>query len=372
MQALIKGEVDFVEDITALEVKALQGEPGITAHNGNSPGFEEIAFNTGSVDTQDRQADRRPQPGGARPEVPARARLRAEPAAADPEGLPGRRPARDDDRPADLHRLALGAAGRPEVHLRPRQGRASCSTRRATRRGPTASARCRTASRSAPCGWPRAVRLADVAATRWTTSRSGSADLGIKSQVLDLQLEPAHRRDPQGQLRRLPVGLVRRARPRLDAQLHDLRPARQLVGLVVLQQAVRHALQRSSTCETDQAKRVEADQEDAGDRSTSDSPYLVTAYSTDRRGRPQRPVRLLRQPQPNPGGVWLEQYGVYNYIHMQAGRRGRRPATACTAALTGAVKVVVEQRVARHSTGPFLIVVGAVVVVAPRRRRCAC
>jgi peptide/nickel transport system substrate-binding protein len=51
VQALIKGEVDFVEDITPLQVKALQGKPGITAQNGISPGFDEIAFNTGAVDT---------------------------------------------------------------------------------------------------------------------------------------------------------------------------------------------------------------------------------------------------------------------------------------------------------------------------------
>lgn len=51
VQALIKGEVDFVEDITPLQIKALQNQPGITAHNGISPGFDEIAFNTGAVDT---------------------------------------------------------------------------------------------------------------------------------------------------------------------------------------------------------------------------------------------------------------------------------------------------------------------------------
>ena len=33
-------------------MKSLQGQPGITAQNGNSPGFDEIAFNTGSVDTK--------------------------------------------------------------------------------------------------------------------------------------------------------------------------------------------------------------------------------------------------------------------------------------------------------------------------------
>jgi peptide/nickel transport system substrate-binding protein len=52
VQALIKGEVDFVEDITPLQVEALQDEPGITAQSGVSPLFEEIGFNTGAVDTE--------------------------------------------------------------------------------------------------------------------------------------------------------------------------------------------------------------------------------------------------------------------------------------------------------------------------------
>lgn len=50
IQALKAGDIDFAEDIDALQVKALQGEPGITAQEGDSPGFDEIAFNTGSVD----------------------------------------------------------------------------------------------------------------------------------------------------------------------------------------------------------------------------------------------------------------------------------------------------------------------------------
>ncbi len=52
IQALIKGEVDFVEGITALQVQALQGRDGIEAANGDSPGFDEIAFNAGSIDTK--------------------------------------------------------------------------------------------------------------------------------------------------------------------------------------------------------------------------------------------------------------------------------------------------------------------------------
>ncbi|MEP9365368.1 ABC transporter substrate-binding protein [Nocardioides sp. CN2-186] len=52
IQALIKGEVDFIDGINALQVKSLQGRDGITAQNGNAPSFDEIAFNTGAVDTK--------------------------------------------------------------------------------------------------------------------------------------------------------------------------------------------------------------------------------------------------------------------------------------------------------------------------------
>jgi peptide/nickel transport system substrate-binding protein len=50
VEALKKGEIDFAEGISPLQVKALQGQPGITAQMGDSPGFDEVAFNTGSVD----------------------------------------------------------------------------------------------------------------------------------------------------------------------------------------------------------------------------------------------------------------------------------------------------------------------------------
>lgn len=52
IQALKKGEIDFVEGISGNQVKALDGEDGITSIMGDSPGFDEIAFNTGSVDLE--------------------------------------------------------------------------------------------------------------------------------------------------------------------------------------------------------------------------------------------------------------------------------------------------------------------------------
>ena len=52
IQALVKGEVDFVDGISALQVESLQGRDGITAVNGIVPAFDEIGLNTGSVDLE--------------------------------------------------------------------------------------------------------------------------------------------------------------------------------------------------------------------------------------------------------------------------------------------------------------------------------
>ncbi|HET6562409.1 MAG TPA: ABC transporter substrate-binding protein [Marmoricola sp.] len=51
-QALIKGEVDYIEQVPPLQVKALEGQQGITTHFGDSPGFDELAFNVGAVDPE--------------------------------------------------------------------------------------------------------------------------------------------------------------------------------------------------------------------------------------------------------------------------------------------------------------------------------
>ena len=54
----------------------------------------------------------------------------------------------------------------------------------------------------------------------------------------------AGRRDPRGQLRHLPVGLVRRARPGRDPRGLHLRPARQALGLLVLRRGLRRDVRR--------------------------------------------------------------------------------------------------------------------------------
>jgi peptide/nickel transport system substrate-binding protein len=94
-----------------------------------------------------------------------------------------------------------------------------------------------------------------------------------------------------------------------------------------------------------------------------DSPYLVTAYSAI--GEAVRSDRFACfVPQPNPGGVWLEQYGVYNYLHMKPVASSGQ--TSCDEATAGGLTGAVQSTSAgdeSSSSGPFLIVVGALVVV---------
>ena len=185
MQALIKGEIDFVEDITAARgARALQGQPGITAHNGNSPVLrrDRLQHRLGATPTTGKPIGD-PNPAVLRPEVPARARLRARPRPARPEGLPGRRrcpgttivppaytnyhwePPADQEFTFDLDKAGqlLDAAGYKK-----------------------GSDGMRTMPDGKPIGTLRLVARSDspdVASTRWTTSRSGSATSGIDAEV---------------------------------------------------------------------------------------------------------------------------------------------------------------------------------------------
>ena len=52
VQALVKGEVDYVEGISALQVRSLEGREGILAQNAGTTGFDEISFNAGSIDVE--------------------------------------------------------------------------------------------------------------------------------------------------------------------------------------------------------------------------------------------------------------------------------------------------------------------------------
>ncbi|HYJ67055.1 MAG TPA: ABC transporter substrate-binding protein [Nocardioidaceae bacterium] len=50
VQALQIGDIDFAEGVSPLQLDAIEGTEGIKTVLGTSPGFDEIAFNTGSID----------------------------------------------------------------------------------------------------------------------------------------------------------------------------------------------------------------------------------------------------------------------------------------------------------------------------------
>ena len=81
-------------------------------------------------------------------------------------------------------------------------------------------------------------------------------------------------------------------------------------------------LYEAQNAEVDDEKRVETIKQ-MQEILFHDSPYLVTAYT--KYGQALRTDRFACfQPQPDPGGVLLVQYGAHNYTPAPPGRRGRR------------------------------------------------
>ncbi len=75
------------------------------------------------------------------------------------------------------------------------------------------------------------------------------------------------------------------------------------------------ALYEEQHVETDSAKRVEIVKK-MQEMLFLDSPYLVTAYNTI--GEAVRSDKFAcLQPQPDPGGIWLIQYGIHNYLSVR-------------------------------------------------------
>ena len=68
-------------------------------------------------------------------------------------------------------------------------------------------------------------------------------------------------------------------------------------------------------------------------------------------------------PQPNPGGVWLEQYGVYNYVHIKpASEAGNCDSATAGGQLKEAVGAT--KGGSSNSIGMAFTIGGVVVLVA--------
>jgi peptide/nickel transport system substrate-binding protein len=356
VQALLKGEADFVEGITALEVKSLQGKPGIDAHNGNSPGFDEIAFNAGSVSAaKNGHSIGNPNPAVLDPKF----RHALGYALNLPQliskvyqgaGLPGTtivppnytqyhwEPPADQKFTFDLAKAGqlLDAAGYKK-----------------------GSDGFRTLPNGKPIGTLRLAARSDSPTSLHTMAyfKTWLGDLGIKSQVSTYRSSQLTDQIYKGNFDAFQWGWY--VEPDPDSMRSYMTCGqRQGSSDSFYCNKEYDALYNAQHVETDHAKRVE-DIKKMQEILYRDSPYLVTAYSSIGEAVASDRFACLVT-QPNPGGIWLEQYGVYNYVHMKPASAGVK----CDAApgLTGAVKASASTD-SSSSTGPFLIGVGVVVVL---------
>ena len=148
-------------------------------------------------------------------------------------------------------------------------------------------------------------------------------ELGIDAEITAMESNKLDQRDP----RRRPTtsssgaGTSSPTRTRCSAYLTcDQRG--DLDRLLVLQRGVRRALRRSRAARPTTRPRQEIVKQ-MQEILYDDAPYLVTAYTTI--GEAYRNDRFACfQPQPDPGGILLVQYGIHNYLSIRPGRRRRR------------------------------------------------
>jgi peptide/nickel transport system substrate-binding protein len=371
IQAMLKGEVDFVEGITALEVKHLQSQAGVTAHNGNSPGFEEIAFNTGSVDTKTGKPIGNPNPAMLDPKfrhalgyavnLPQLIQKVYQGA-----GLPGTtiippsykryhwEPPPGQKMTFDLAKAGqlLDAAG--------------------YKKGPDGL-------RTMPDGKPIGTLRLDARSDSTTSLnamdyfKSWLSQLGIKAQVSTPSSNQLTDIILKGNFDAFYWGWF--VEPDPDSMLSYM-TCGQRTGWSDSWFCNKQydTLYREQHVQTDPAKRA-AEVKQMQQILYEQSPYLVTAYDTV--GEAVRSDHFACfVPQPNPGGIWLEQYGVYNYIHMKPAAQ----AGNCGSATGGGhLKEAVSAKKSGASTSigmPFIlggaglvgVVLVALAVMAVRRR----
>ena len=377
VQALIKGEVDFVEGITALEVKSLKSHSNITAHNGNSPGFDEIAFNTGSIDVKTGKPIGNPNPAVLDPKfrhalgyalnLPQLIQKVYQGA-----GLPGTtivppvyttyhwEPPADQKFTFDLAKAGalLDAAGYKK-----------------------GSDGLRTLPNGKPIGTLRLAARSDSPTSLNTMDyfKQWLSDLGIKGQVSTYSSSQLTDEIYQGNFDAFQWGWY--VEPDPDSMLSYLtcgqRNGSSDSWYCNKKYDQLYAQQHTETNDTARAAEIKSMQEIL----YQDSPYLVTAYSSI--GEAVRSDRFAcLVPQPNPGGIWLEQYGVYNYVHMKPAADAATCDTATTTAgdtISGATKATTGGSSSSSTNTPLLIGAGVVLVallvgggvVAMRRRATA-
>ena len=354
VQALIKGEIDFAEDISPLQVKSLQGKAGITAQNGDSPGFDEIAFNTGSVDTDTGKPIGNPNP-----------------AVLDPKFRHALGYALDLDQ---IVRKVYQGAGQPADTLIPPAYAdyrwAPPSDQAFTfdldkagqlldeagyKKGSDGK---RTMPDGSPIGTLRLAARTDAAMDASVNTMNYFKEwldqLGIKAEVQTFESSKLTDVILQGDFDAFQWGWY--VEPDPDSMLSymtcDQRGGWSDSWYCNPKYDALYAQQHT---ETDQAKRVD-EVKQMQQILFDDSPYLITEYTSI--GEAVRSDRFACfEPQPDPGGIWLLQYGAHNYLSA-------RPAADAGNCDGVASAVGAKEAAADNSAGSgFWIGAGVAVVV---------
>ena len=312
VQALIKGEIDFVDGITALQVKSLQSQPGITAINGQAPGFDEIAFNSGSVDTKTDKPIGNPNPAVLDPKFRyalgfAIDRNLLIQRAYQGAGLPG---------------TTIVPPGFAEWHWEPPADQAfTFDLQKAGQLLDAAgytmgSDGYRTLPNGQPIGTLRLFARSDSATSKnvLTYFSEWLSQLGIKSEVSTMNSNKLTNVILEGNFDIFEWGWYVDADPdsMLSYMTCDQRGAWSDSWYCNPQYDALYLQQKS---EMDHAKRVqEIDQ--MQQILYNDAPYLVTVYNSI--GEALRTdLFACMEPQPDPGGVLALQLGVHNYIAVR-------------------------------------------------------
>jgi peptide/nickel transport system substrate-binding protein len=312
VQALIKGEVDYVEDVPALQVEALDGRDGIATHLGDSPGFDEIAFNVGAVDPESGD------PIGDGHE-----------ALQDPDFRFALGFAMDRERIVETAYQGAGTAGDSIIppsygHARwepPEEDAFTYDPERAdellTEAGYDTDDE---GNRLMPDGSDfGTLRLfargeSDTSVAVIDLFKEWLADIGIDSEVTAMESNRLTNQIIEGEFDVFEWGWY--VEPDLDSMLSYL-TCDQLESWndawYCDEEYDRMYEQQNQA--VDDEERIEIIKQ-MQEKLYYDSPYLVTAY-----GATGEAVRSDRwacfQPQPDPGGIWLFQYGNNNYMSMR-------------------------------------------------------
>lgn len=312
--ALKTGEVDFVDGITPLQVQALESEPGITAQNGDSPGFDEIAFNTGAVDV-----DTGEPIGDGNPALQDAAFRHALGWGIDLDQL--------------IERVYQGA-GKPGTTIIPPaysnwqwvpEGD-ELMTYDPDKAGQLLDEAGYTMGddglRTMPDGSPigtlrlfaRSDSAGDISLNTMDFFKEWLGDLGIDAEVTAMQSNKLTDVILEGNFDAFQWGWYVEPDP---TSMLSYMTCGQLGNWSDSWYCNEEydALYDAQQVELDRDKRVEMVKQ-MQQILYEDSPYLVTAYNTIGEAFRSDKFACFVQ-QPNPGGIWLFQYGVYNYKNMR-------------------------------------------------------